>query len=81
MVKHDIASIQALMWTRYGEYLVNLRGEAYRDQVYAYIEDEDTPRPWAINWIYCVPLVFPRWRCFHKNGFFCLWRIKDKHFN
>ena len=33
------------MWRRYGEYLTQLKGEAYRDQVFGYIEQEDTPRP------------------------------------
>ncbi len=33
------------MWQRYGEYLAELKGEAYRDHVFAYIEQEDTPRP------------------------------------
>ncbi len=32
------------MWRRYGEYLAELKDEAYRDHVFAYIEQEDTPR-------------------------------------
>lgn len=35
----------AMQWRRYGEYLVSFKGEAYRDQVFAYIDEEDTPRP------------------------------------
>jgi tRNA (cmo5U34)-methyltransferase len=35
------------MWQRYGEYLTGLRGPAYRDHVFAYVEAEDTPRPLA----------------------------------
>ena len=33
------------MWRRYGEYLAELRDEAYRDEVLAYVEKEDTPVP------------------------------------
>ena len=43
--------VQAVMWRRYGEYLVDLRDEAYRDKVLAYIDREDTPRPlvWQLD--------------------------------
>ncbi|MBN1217915.1 MAG: hypothetical protein JXM69_03215 [Anaerolineae bacterium] len=33
------------MGQRYGDYLSQLKGKAYRDHVFAYIEQEDTPRP------------------------------------
>ena len=45
LVLHAIDSVQALMWSRYGEYLTTLRDEAYRDQVFTYIAQEDSPRP------------------------------------
>lgn len=38
-------AIQEMMWKRYGDYLVSMNGETYRDKVFAYIEKEDTPRP------------------------------------
>jgi len=44
LVESDIPAVQDLMWRRYGEYLVALKGEAYRDHVFAYVEHEDTPR-------------------------------------
>lgn len=44
-VTHEIPAVHDLMWRRYGEYLTTLRDEAYRDHVFAYIEQEDTPRP------------------------------------
>jgi tRNA (cmo5U34)-methyltransferase len=47
LVAHEHPGVQALMWARYGEYLAALKGPAYRDQVYAYVEAEDTPRPIA----------------------------------
>lgn len=45
LICHTIPAIQKYMWCRYGDYLVELRDEAYRDEVFAYIELEDSPRP------------------------------------
>ncbi|MFS8573481.1 MAG: class I SAM-dependent methyltransferase [Clostridia bacterium] len=44
LVASDLPPIQALQWERYGDYLVSLKGPGYRDEVFAYIEREDTPR-------------------------------------
>ncbi len=44
LVEHEAPSVQALMWARYGDYLTGLRDEAYRAHVFAYVEQEDTPR-------------------------------------
>ena len=30
---------------RWGEYLVQLQDEAYRDYVFGYVDNEDTPQP------------------------------------
>ena len=45
LVDHYGAPIQGLMRSRWGEYLVRFRDAAYRDNVFAYIDREDTPRP------------------------------------
>lgn len=45
LVESSIPAVQRVMWGRYGEYLTGLKGEAYRDHVFAYVEKEDTPRP------------------------------------
>jgi tRNA (cmo5U34)-methyltransferase len=47
LVEHSIPAVQALMWERYGDYLTALRDETYRDQVFAYVAREDSPRPLA----------------------------------
>lgn len=44
LVGHDDPRVQDLQWERYGEYLLGLGGEAYRQHVFDYIEKEDTPR-------------------------------------
>jgi tRNA (cmo5U34)-methyltransferase len=43
LVTHEPPTLHELMWQRYGEYLVGLKGLGYRDEVFAYIEAEDTP--------------------------------------
>ena len=45
LVEHALPVVQELMWSRYGEYLVEFKDEAFRDLVYGYIIQEDTPRP------------------------------------
>jgi len=51
LVEHGNAAAQRVVWDRYGDYLVRLGGEGYRDKVFEYIEAEDTPRPlvWQID--------------------------------
>lgn len=48
LVMHEPPALHRFMWQRYGEYLAGLKGPAYRDQVFAYVEAEDTPR--ALAW-------------------------------
>jgi tRNA (cmo5U34)-methyltransferase len=45
LIEQSHAGVQAMTVRRYGDYLVSLRDAAYRDEVFAYIEKEDTPRP------------------------------------
>lgn len=45
LVAHEHPGVHELMWRRYGDYLEAFKGPAYREQVFAYIEAEDTPRP------------------------------------
>ena len=44
LVRHENPAVHEAMWRRYGEYLVGLKGDAYRDEVFGYVEREDTPR-------------------------------------
>jgi tRNA (cmo5U34)-methyltransferase len=44
LVTHELSEAGDVLWQRYGEYLTALRDKAYRDQVFAYIDREDTPR-------------------------------------
>lgn len=64
----DNCAVQALMWARYGEYLSELGGDAYRDDVFAYIEKEDTPRSalWQMDLMRRVG--FAELELLHKNS-------------
>lgn len=70
MITHTSPEVQEVMWSRYGDYLVGLKDEAYRDHVFAYIEKEDTPRPL----IYQIDLLrsvgFGEVEVLHKNSCF-----------
>jgi tRNA (cmo5U34)-methyltransferase len=70
LVAHASPEVQAVMWARYGAYLEQLRGSEYREHVFAYIEQEDTPR----SVMYQVDLLrevgFRRVEILHKNGCF-----------
>jgi tRNA (cmo5U34)-methyltransferase len=45
VVDSDLPWLHDQVWRRYAEYLEGLKGPAYRDEVLAYVEREDTPRP------------------------------------
>ncbi|WP_105013144.1 class I SAM-dependent methyltransferase [Salinibacter sp. 10B] len=45
LVDHDAPPIRDVMWDEYGTYLESLDGPSYREEVFGYIEQEDTPRP------------------------------------
>lgn len=70
LVAHAQASVAGLMWARYGEYLAGLRGEAYRDEVFAYVEREDSPRPLVEQLTLLRAVGFDEIDVLHKNGCF-----------
>ncbi len=41
----QLPAVEAIQRKRWGDYLVSFKGEAYRDHVFAYVEQEDSPRP------------------------------------
>ena len=44
LVVFDDPAVHALMWQRYGDYLQSLGGAEYRQKVFDYIKQEDSPR-------------------------------------
>lgn len=46
LIQQSTDALQELIYTdKYGAYLTSLKDENYRDEVFAYIEKEDSPRP------------------------------------
>ena len=70
LIAHDDPAVQAGMWQRYGDYLAQLKGEAYRDQVFGYIEQEDTPRPLLYQLHLLKQVGFRSVEVLHKNAVF-----------
>ncbi|MFN0104257.1 MAG: class I SAM-dependent methyltransferase [Bryobacteraceae bacterium] len=69
LIAHDIPGVQAEMWERYGTYLAGLKGEEYRDKVFAYIDYEDSPRSVAFQLHHLRAAGFQA-DVIHKNGCF-----------
>jgi tRNA (cmo5U34)-methyltransferase len=67
LVESSIPAVQAMMWERYGEYLTGLKDAAYRDHVFAYIEQEDSPRPLADQLDLLREAGFAQVDVLHKN--------------
>jgi len=68
-IEHDIPGLQAEMWDRYGAYLASLKGEEYREKVFAYVEYEDSPRSVAFQLHHLRAAGFQA-DVVHKNGCF-----------
>ncbi|MBI2688174.1 MAG: methyltransferase domain-containing protein [Acidobacteria bacterium] len=69
LVAHDIPGVQAEMWERYGAYLASLKGDEYREKVFAYVEYEDSPRSVAFQLHHLRAAGFQA-DVLHKNGCF-----------
>lgn len=68
LITHDLPAVQMVMQRRYGEYLTGLKGEEYRDQVFAYIEKEDTPRSLGFQVDALRQAGFSHVEVLHKNA-------------
>ena len=70
LVEATLPGIQDVMWRRYGEYLTALKGPEYRDHVYAYVAQEDSPRPLMYQLDLLRKSGFTQVEVLHKNGCF-----------
>ncbi|HEY3760345.1 MAG TPA: class I SAM-dependent methyltransferase [Verrucomicrobiae bacterium] len=69
-IEHSDSRIQALMWERYGDYLTRLKDTAYRDHVFAYVTQEDSPRPLMFQLDLLRSVGFGEVEVLHKNSCF-----------
>ncbi|MCE9547473.1 MAG: class I SAM-dependent methyltransferase [Planctomycetia bacterium] len=70
LVDHAIPAVQAISWRRYGEYLTALKDEAYRDHVFEYVANEDTPRPLTYQLDLLRQVGFRQTDVLHANSCF-----------
>jgi tRNA (cmo5U34)-methyltransferase len=70
LVSHEIDAVQALMWERYGDYLADFKGQQYREQVFAYVDREDSPRPVLFQCELLREAGFRKLDILHKNTCF-----------
>jgi len=70
LVDHALPEIQRGMWERYGRYLTAMKDESYRDHVFSYIEQEDTPKPLGFQLELMRAVGFREIEVLHKNTCF-----------
>jgi tRNA (cmo5U34)-methyltransferase len=70
LVIHDHPAIHNLMWERYGAYLEQLGGNGYRQEVFDYIDIEDTPRSVTYQLDLLRSTGFTHTELLHKNAVF-----------
>lgn len=70
LIEQSDPRIQSLMWDRYGQYLAHLKDEAYRDHVFKYVAQEDSPRPLMYQLDLLRKVGFSQVEILHKNGCF-----------
>lgn len=70
LIEHSDARVQSLMWERYGIYLSQLKDEAYRDHVFDYIAQEDSPRSLMFQLDLLRSVGFNDVEVLHKNSCF-----------
>jgi len=70
LVQHAMPEVERAMWARYGQYLVGMKDETYRDHVFSYVEQEDTPRPLTFQVELLRAVGFREVDVLHKNASF-----------
>lgn len=70
LVAHHAPAVEQVMNKKYAEYLTNFKGAAYKEEVFAYIEREDTPRPLGFQLDLLKSTGFKNIEVLHKNACF-----------
>ena len=70
LIMHDNPAINQLMWKRYANYLEGIGGKAYQENVFAYIDKEDTPRSVMYQLDLMKKIGFSTVDVLHKNSCF-----------
>ncbi len=70
LVTHENQGVHDLMWKRYGDYLLTKGDEDYRDKVFEYIDQEDSPRSTTFQLNLLQRVGFKSVDILHKNSCF-----------
>ncbi len=70
LVWHESESVHSLMWDQYREYLLSVGGKEFKEQVFGYIDREDSPRPVTYQLDLLRKVGFSRVDLLHKNSCF-----------
>jgi len=70
LVVQETKPIHELMWSRYGDYLESLGGSEYRQNVFDYVDREDSPRPVTYQLDLLRRVGFDHIELLHKNSCF-----------
>ena len=70
LVIHETPAVHNMMWQHYGQYLTELKDDAYRDKVFHYIDQEDSPRPVTYQLDLLRDVGFRHRELLHKNSCF-----------
>ena len=77
LVYFDVPDAQEVMWQRYGDYLLAIGGEAYRNEVFAHIDKEDSPRSLPFQIELLKKTGFTHYDVLHRNSVFaCYFGVK-----
>lgn len=78
LVDSSVPAIRQILRRQYGEYLTRLKDEGYRNEVFAYVEKEDTPRPLLYQLELLRQVGFAQVEVLHKNLCFAAFgAVKD----
>lgn len=68
IVESPLPEVQAIHWRRYGEYLTAIGGEAYQEEMFERILEEDTPRSIPFQLHLLREVGFSEVELLHKNS-------------
>ena len=78
-IEYAEPAIQEMMQGRWGEYLTAFKGEEYRDHVFAYVNQEDTPRPLLFQTDLLREVGFTSVSVLHVNTLFTAFGATKPH--
>ncbi|MEM8913797.1 MAG: class I SAM-dependent methyltransferase [Planctomycetota bacterium] len=70
LVSQETEGVAEIMWDRYGRYLREFGGDAFRERVFEYIDQEDSPRPVTYQLTLLKRVGFESVELLHKNSCF-----------